>query len=338
MEEPRKEPKLAEPSDSPLAESPLIITRKSRLSKRSFFIIGFAFITVIVAAIAIWLAYASLHKPTNSDDLSKATRFNSVTDLIASATETTKGEQLDTVKNDGLGGTTEDGFLVYSYPSLLVEGYEYRVQPLKGEGRGYSGDSVAADSDFTGFTKFLTDNHYVKTSTIDGNNGYISAKDSVTYSKYSTYESNDIICSVWHADASQTDLKNHIASIGCADKASYKESAAQLKPFYTAYKSANANVSSSELIFGSITLADARDGYKNASVYQDDPTVATKPNNNERTFFQGLYYTAPGSSAWTYVERAKDALPLCSTFSTDVLKNAFSGTQCAASNGSASSI
>lgn len=328
MDKHKPEHTSTEPQDTPPSNHQTTKTRKIQLSKRTVVVIGIVVGIIVIAALALWFAYSMLNKATTpTNDYANATHFNSSTELITLATASAKGEELDATKNDGLGGTTDDGYIIYSYPSLKIDGYDYRVQPLKGEGRGYSGDSITAAEDYDTFVKFFTDNHYAKTSSINDNNGYISSKDSVTFIAYATYESADTICSVWHADASQTGLKNHIASVGCADKASYNESALQVKPFYTAYKSTT-KASANELIFGTINSSDAKDGYKNAVVYQDDATIATKANNNERTFFHGLYTSAPGSSSWTYVDKYKDELPVCSIFKTDDLKKAFSGTRC----------
>jgi hypothetical protein len=291
-------------------------------------------VALIAVVAAIYLVISQfVTKPIDDNPPPpKATSFASPAVLVATIKGGAEGTNIAPITRSGVGGTDANGYIIYSLPARSVLGKKFQTQPAEAVGEAYLGTSVVASNNYQKFVSFFNENHFKMTQSFDDSDGYISdsLNDYVPFPQYAVYESDDIVCSIAHVDASGTKLANHLSSIGCADKNSYKTTADAAVPFFNAYVKANAKAVPSDLVFGAPTEGVGTDGYKNAFLYQEDPRVAT--DEDARTFFKGYYYQPAGSSEWVYATSAIGT-PDCDAFhTTDILKKAFNSVACSVIN------
>ena len=285
-----------------------------------------ALVAVVVLVVASIYLYAVLTTKKSEQTSVSATHFETATVLVDQARSGAIGNSMQTSVIDGLGGRTADGFYAYSTAEYQASGAKFKTKPLQSAGAGFVGNSVDAAADYKSFVDFFARNHFDRYYSQNGDSGYISATDRVVFVNYDLFSSDDMICTVWHADASGTALKNHVASIGCAKKRSYKDAAKMMESFYEAYVKANPTKDSSTLTFGNPVASDGTDGYKYTSIYQVDASKIVSMDEG-KTDFNGYYYLAPGTTDWKYFKSSVGVLA-CADLNTEVLKKAFAGLQC----------
>jgi hypothetical protein len=321
---PKNEDSIAEKSVSaaPTSDNPHLGREKSKLK----WIVALLIIA-IVAGIAAMLYFVFMNTTQKTADKTP-THFDSPDSLVSAAKTSLKGAPLGTTTINSLGGLDSKGYYVYSLPSYRTDSKTFFNKPTEGTGVGYVSDSVVASSNYKKLADFFATNNFNQTSSQNGDTGYISPTESVTYVKYAMYESTDMVCAISDVDASPTPIKNHVAYMGCATKASYKKAADAFMPFATAYTKANKDANVTELTFANPDLKEAASGYKTVVMYQDDLSRLTS-DDSTKSFFQGLYYMAPGSSDWTFFTSGELGANLaCSVYNTDVAKKAFAGFSC----------
>lgn len=305
-------------------ESQVVPVKKS--SKKKLTIALVVFVLLVIAAVIAFIVFNSYsNKKSDTTKPVAATHFASPEVLVTQAKATLDGAIVPAETMNGLGGTTASGFSTYSYPAYQVEGKAFKNLPESGTGAGYSGELSTAETNYKELVKFFETNHFTLSNESKDATGPISGSNEVTFNSYAEYSSDDILCAIWNADASQTPLKTYIASIGCANKDSYKKAANSLQPFYDGYTKQNAT--RKNLVFGDPVAAEGQDGYKNAVLYQEDP--AEVDTSDDRAYFNGLYYQAPGSSEWKFFTGVgTGSLVNCTEFNSDVLKKAFHNLSC----------
>jgi len=281
-------------------------------------------VLVVVVLIAVAAAAYFFLKPPAKQEAKKAPAFATAQSAVDTVTAQINKDPLVVTSLNGLGGTTQDNYLVWDLPFYRIAGNKFLNAPTEGVGKGYAGNSIDAARQFTTLSSFFENHEYKQIEKDTDFKGYLSYDQAVIFDDYRIYESDNMVCAVSHMDATDTLLKNHVASVGCAEKASYKKAADALRPFYAAYVRGKADVSE-ELVFGNAVEGKGADGYKNAVLYQEDP-VQVAPEG-EPGFFRGLYYKAPGDKQWTYFTSARSELA-CSAYTTDILKMAFHGSSC----------
>lgn len=238
---------------------------------------------------------------------------------------TLQGRQLQAVSRSGLGGITADGYMAFSAPAYKIANTKFDVLPKESMGAGYVSNSITAEKNYQTLMGFFTGNKFVKQpSDTSSGKGYLSLSDLVTIVDYAVYESNDVVCDIWRADATSTVIGNHVTSIACASKTSYASAAAELQPFYDSYIKAGTE-QTDHLVFGNITGGSGADGYQNAVLYQED--LGQVESGNDTAFFNGLYYKAAGDKEWTYFTGVRGVLS-CADFNSDLLRKAFRGYEC----------
>lgn len=281
-------------------------------------------VIVIVIAAAVTLYF--LVKPATVKQVKKAPSFASSQLAVAAVTAQINNPPLVVTSLNGLGGTTQDDYLVWDLPFYRVAGNKFLNAPTEGVGKAYAGNSIDTSSQFTSLSLFFKKYGYSQIEEDADFKGYLSYNQAVTFDDYRVYESDNMVCAVSHMDASDSLLKNHVASVGCAEKASYKKAAEALQPFYKAYVKGKSNPSS-ELVFGNAVEVKGSDGYRGVALYQEDPTQVVP--DGEPNFFRGLYFKASGDNEWTYVTSARGGEILyCSEYSDAMLKKAFKGVTC----------
>lgn len=280
----------------------------------------FAGIVLVALMISAYSMYGILNTVKNSSDSKKsATQFPSAQNLVDQARINLKGKNQDITIADGMGGRTSTGFWAYGLPTLQPSGKKFKAFPASGAGAGYISDSETAKRNYQALESFFNKNNFTFVTSSRDQTGPISDnKDIVTYDWYGIYESNQIRCAIFDADATQTTVKNYVVGIGCADKSSYTDAANALQPFYDAYV-AGTKKSVNNVVLGVPTLAKGADGYQYAIVYQENKSEFSGS-------FQGLYYMEPGKD-WT-IFTVTQGVPFCSSYDTSVLKKAFAGIKC----------
>lgn len=313
------------PDSYPPPVGDLSYKKPSSRKKWLVIVVVLLLIAAIAGAVYYFVSLANSSKETNKTPVAQATKFSSPNALVTTAAAPLEGQMLDTKTATGLGGVTPNGVSTYSLPAYQVDGKKFKNQPVEGSGAGYYGNSATAKANYTLLTNFFKNNHFTQVTSRSDGTGPLSASSEVTFVSYTEYGSDDMLCAVWNADATQTELKAYVASIGCATKESYKKAADTLDPFYTAYTKQNKDAAN--LVFGDPVLSNGKDGYKNVVMYQEDPRQVD--SDADRAYFSGFYYQAPNSNEWTFFTGVGISnLLSCSAFNTSVLKQAFSGLNC----------
>lgn len=312
------------PADSPSSDGPVLPINESSKKPSKKKILIFVLIAISLVAVMLLLSYAFSNyvASKNPKKVSKPvpTHFASAKAAVDQAKPYLDGAELVTVTSDGLGGKTEDGYGTYGLWPYVSSDRAYANLPAESSGVGYQGDSIAATENYANLVNFFAKNKFSLIKSGKNEVGPISWSDkTVTYVDYAIYESDTLVCMIWNADATQTKLATHIASIGCGEKTSYKAAAVALDPFYAAYTKGVPN-KSKDIMLANPEVGPAADGYKNAVLLQSDSTYYDGQ-------FEGLYYQTPNSKEWVYFNGNHGVL-LCSQYNTPVLKKAFNNFTC----------
>lgn len=278
---------------------------------------------IIIGAIAIFVLQSSFfnQKSQEATGYESATRFAKAETLIDTAKASLRGTVVDIVSFSGLGGKTNDGYGAYGVAPYRSGDHKFKNLPTTSAGASYKGDSVVASENYKKLDDFFKKNMFKQLSSGKDATGPIAwTASDVKYASYATYESADVVCMIWHVDASGTPIGAHVASIGCGEKSSYDVAAKALEPFYAAYTKDEAAPSDKIILGNPKTASSNTKGYDVAVVYQEDSTQIDSQ-------FEGLYYKESGKNEWTYFLGSYGWLE-CTDFDTDVLKKAFDGFNC----------
>ena len=314
----------AAPVQTAPAPEPVVTAQKNAsLRHNKWFWVGIVVVVALLAGLTYYLVTTlTAPKAAEDDGLSEATQFASPKVLVQKVKPDMRGIVLDITSYTGLGGKTVDGVGVYGVPTYKVDGRKYANLPAESFGVGYESDSRQAEKNYTALDTFFKDNKFKLVSSGKNSDGPLMwlGKD-VKYVSYATYESRNLLCMIWHVDASNYSTKGaHLASVGCGDKASYAKAAEGLDEYYVAYTKGESNPSK-DIVLGAPLSGDSNtDGYKVAVVYMEDPSVLDVQ-------FEGLFLKGPGEKDWTYFLGSQGWLD-CTEFGTDDLKKAFSGFNC----------
>lgn len=291
---------------------------KSKMTKLIIFIV--VAVLLIVATTVIAYLLLSDKNSGKVTGVQTPVEFATTNELVSNAVSKLDGSLLHNAYMDGLGGKTTNGFGTYGVAEYKVGERKFNNLPAESFGYGYVGNSDTASSDYTKLVDFFIQHHYRKVNSGNNQPGKIVLNsEDIEYVSFATYESDNDLCMIWHADASSTPLGNHIASIGCATKNSYKVAAKALDTYYSAYVKSVSNPSS-DIVLGVSAIEEGDDGYKHALIFQNDPSESEQQ-------FIGHYYKEPAKKEWTYLTGSYEPL-LCSDFNTDVLKKSFKGVEC----------
>ncbi len=305
-------------------DTPLPLQKKK--SKKKLIVFLILALVVIGAAVAAFVYFVIPNyitpKVANDDTgYASATHFDSAKALVSDVTTDLSGSVVDAVVTSGFGGKTADGFGAYSVPTYKVGDRKYANLPATTSGTSYKGSSVDAASNYTALTDFFKKNKFKTLSSgkdTTGINEWFS--NDLKYISFASYESSNILCMAWHVDASSTAIKQHVTSVGCADKSSYEAAAKELDQFFAAYTKGEDSPTET-IVLGVPMGSPGADGYENVTLYQEDPI------QTEAKVFQGLYYRAKGEKDWTFFIGSYGLLS-CSEYKTDVLKKAFKDFSC----------
>ncbi len=261
----------------------------------------FTLLAVVVVAAIIAVIYYAITASRHDDETQKAaesttpTHFDSSKALVDKATQNLEGSLINATTINGLGGSTADGYMAYSTPRYRVVNYKFDVLPLESTGAGYKANSIVAEANYKKLASFFETNKFKKVASEDSIEAPINWNhETAEYVTLTRYEADNILCVIWHADASGTTLGDHVTSIGCGDKSSYEAAAKFIDPLFTAYT--KVKKPSDQILLGIEDAADNKDGTQNVTLYQEDP------NSSEESFFLGRYTKKSGESAWTYLK------------------------------------
>lgn len=303
--------------------NPAPITQPSRHYKWPWVLL------VAITLVLLTIAYAFITlqpKETVVDPLAAATKFASPQELITTAKPELNGVVLVPAETDGVGAITADGYIIYSAPSYHVADTKFLALPQVSSGTGYVGDSVSVAANYKRLTSFFSANKFRRITERSNTIGAASSAVNATYVSYAEYESSNLVCAIRHVDASQTEVKAHIASLGCASKDSYKSATKVERVFYDVYSSGSAETND-DLVFGMPKIIDNKDGSQNATVYQEDKSQFNEGEDIKP--FYGLYYRESKEGKWQFFTgMTVDEIINCSSFNTPALKKAFVGVEC----------
>lgn len=290
---------------------------------------------LIIACIAVMggIVYAFMQtpkpSPSGADPLANATKFESPSALVDQADPGLKGKVLQVAAGDGVGSFTSEGYGVYSAPSYQPQGSQFSVLPESATGSGYSGDFVAAQSNYDKLKQFFATHKFRQITETKGGLAPVSPFENGSLVAYATYESQDILCAIRHVDGTQTSMNAHVSSIGCAQKQSYDEARRALQPFYDLYIEGSKEPVSG-VTMGGLSRKDGVDRYQRAVVYIEDSTLFKEDEESMNHSISALYYKKPSSEKWTYftgLEGNPGAL-YCSRYDNADVVKAYSGFTC----------
>lgn len=302
---------------------PIELPVKKPSSKKKWTIV--VAVVLIVAALGaggffLTTKKAEQEKAAEASKAAAPTRFESSNKLVSSIKPALRGATVDVAVYDGLGGHTTDGFGAYGVAPYKVGDRKYSNYPGDSSGISYKGSSVVAEKNYEKISDFFKKNKF-KTLT-SGKDSYGLNEwfqDDLRYVSYATYESDDIVCMTWHVDASTTVIKDHVTSVGCADKSSYEDAAKSLDQFFAAYTKGESSPAE-KIVMGVPSATDGADNYENVVMLMEDPSELD-------TQFEGLYYRKKDTKEWTYFTGSYGPLE-CSEYNSDTLKKAFKGFNC----------
>ena len=305
------------------ATSPVEVVQKNKsLKNNKWFWIGLVAFVLLLAGLTYFLVMMIVPKTADSDDsLSKSTRFASSKALVEIASPELRGATVNIASYDGQGGKTAEGLGAYGIASYTTGGRKYSNLPTNSYGSSYKGDSQQASRNYETLVAFFKKNKFKEISSGTDASGPIAwTSANIKYISFATYESVNLVCMIWHADATATLFASHVTSLGCADKESYAKAAERLDEFYAAYTKGESDPAD-RIVLGDPRSGDSNTkGYRVAVVYQEDPSQLDVQ-------FEGLYLKKPGEKDWTYFMGSQGWLD-CTEFNTDDFKKAFSGFNC----------
>lgn len=278
---------------------------------------------------AVWFF---IYQPllTNKDDksLAHATYFASPQAIVDEVKPELQGAVMQSVTGTSIGVIDRNQTVIYSAPVYKQPGASFANLPEQISGTGSTGDSVVAEKNYMVLTNFFEEHKFKKLKSDKNIAGVVSGSEQGTYLSYAEYESANMLCAIRHVDASGAIAKAHIASLGCAEKASYKKAAERLQTFFDAYTDGDKSYGN-DLVFGFITSGDGKDGYKYAVVYQQDAQQFEEGENFSGAF-TGLYLKQPNENEWLYFKGVQGQVSdlNCSVYNDAVLKKSFSGFDC----------
>jgi len=302
-------------------QTPVVTTGHVWYKKRLLYVLLVATVVAVVVTVYVLNLALSQANKKSTDDLSASTYFKSPALLVDSAKTAATGQVLQTVISNGLGGKTLDGYGTYGVPAYRVGDRDYVNLPTQSHGTGYKGDADAETANYNAFVNFFKKNKFKLVSSGQDKAGPLSYSDNlVNYIDYATYESKNMLCMIWHADATSTEIGNHVSSIGCAEKSDYEKAAKELDPFFVAYKTGYSK-STKDLTLGFPYVEDGASGYKHAVLFVQDPTLLEGQQS------EGLFYKSANDKDWRFFINARGVLN-CTDYNTDVLKKAFTNLPC----------
>ncbi len=296
-----------------------------KTNKKKGILIGLIILVLLV--VGTYFAIVYFNKPAQQQSTAPAmTDFESADAIIAIIKPELRGVEENIDISTGLGGTTEDGYGLYGVASYKVGNRAFENQPTESTGVAFGSESQQAEENYNVITDFFNANNVKRVTSGENTPGTISGEaEEVNYISYAVYETAGQLCMAWHVDASDTPIGSHVASLGCANKSSYEESAKALDDFFAAY-SKSVQAPYDDLVLGSPVTGTGAEGYEHAVVHQEDGEQ-----------FEGLYYRAKGEAGWTYFLGVQGVAP-CSEFTEEAVKKAFQGFECLGEGGKSTSV
>ncbi len=307
-------------------------TRPTRQGVPKAAVVGGVSILLLVAGAVAYMLVASPFsaKQTSHDPWASTTKFQSAEAAVAAVKPQVSGKILDVAESNGVRAVSSSGYFAYGPPAAAVSGSPFAVLPLTSSGAGYTGNSVVSSENYNTLVGFFERNKFKKVQSYENEIGPLSdSNEEVRYVAYSEYESSNLRCSVLHADASGTALKNHVVSLGCAEKQSYEQAAKLLRPLYSAYVKTNKTTPKNVMMGLARNSSDSKN-YEYIMTYQEEENSnADASGASTVSQLNGYYYKAASSNEWTLfkVINSNDT-PACSVFDTAELRSAFKGVEC----------
>lgn len=324
-------PPSAEPVTDTTNDTNTSVAMKPKAKRTLIAIVAVIVLVVIGAAAALYFMVVKPGSPHEAaqDSLAAATKFESAQSLIDTVAPQLSGAEMVVGKANGLGASDDNGFVAFSPPAHQTAGSRYFNLPLESSGVGYTGNSETAKKNYDALVAFFENNKFKRLASEKDSIGKVSVADAAAYDAYAEYESSDMLCAIRHADASSTELKAHVASVGCAQKASYDAASQKLEAFYKAYGGEDI-AADVKLIFGVVDQGKGVGGYEYTVLFQQDASQFEAQEEADNWAFLGYYIKAPGENEWKYFKGAQEGtgLLLCSEFSDTASKSAFSNFAC----------
>lgn len=208
---------------------------------------------------------------------------------------------------------TQDKYSAYMVPFYQPSGASFTTRP-----KVYYGFSTASSdqniitADMKSVRQYLFEQGFTTSAPrFDGDSKLTASSD---------FQNAGTICTVAETNYPYA-TGGYQVQLGCADLSSYKDNANDLKPLYTLYADANADIAKQPgLILGSMRPKASRtNGYKTADIVTGN---IFSPMGGS----VALFYQTPDGN-WHYFTNTQNIMA-CDSFSTPDLKKAYAGQAC----------
>lgn len=297
--------------------------------KRLYVVLGMILLLVVV--IVALIVKNAFFVTNNQEMTGESVTITSSDRAVDNVMNTTDGKAVIYVKQTAAtGAQTSDGSIIYDFAPYQPDGFEYKTLPASGKGVGFALSAESATSQYTKMNDALRASGLSQKSTDTADAGGILSQKDSTLVSYVVYTSKDTVCSLAHIDASRTVVRQHIVSVGCAEKAAYAEAAQAVAPLYAARN--DTQKSSEPQTFALLANEAGAEGYRRAAVFQ------TKSSTSSERIVS-FYYSDAKAQKWTYLTAlGSDGMTPCSLYVGDAIKKAFKGTSCYDSSTKAVSV
>lgn len=293
-------------------------------TKRTFVFIAISIIIALGIIIALaWFFVLSKNSP-ESDSPSKATADKtSYPNVIASfaVQDITDGEDIVATTITTLGGQTNDGTLLFDFPAYRANDSDFKVLPVTGEGSAVVVPVTTAESNFKIVTDYYKNNDFKEVSNNPDHATAFYGVPEVTLSKYSVYESSELVCSVSLLSA-PSNTQTQLIGTGCAEKSSYNEAKSSIASIAQSYIKAKNITAGSEdakaMTFSNPEIKKTDNNYKHATVY-----IKSKTDSGLT-----LFYSKSESNDWKHVTKSQFGMIYCSELSKKEYSGAFDSVSC----------
>lgn len=317
-------------SDRPAATSPTennsttAQTNSSKNTKRTIIFITLSIIITLGIVVALaWFFILSKNTPTSNVPAKAPADKASYPNVIASfAVQDIKdGEDIIATTVTTFGGQTNEGTLLYDFPAYNTKSSDFKVLPGTGEGSAVVVPVATAESNYAIVTNYYKNNDFKEISTNPDHATAFHDVPEVTLSKYSIYESSELVCSVSLLSAA-SNAQTRLIGTGCAEISSYNDTNSSVASIARSYMNTK-NIKKGTEDAKAITFSDpeikkTENNYKHATVY-------VKSKNNTGPM---LFYSKSDSSDWKHISKSQFGMINCSELGKKEYADAFDGASC----------
>lgn len=310
--------------------SSALAKEKTKRRSRPGLVLLACLLMAVAGAIAALAIYKAFFEPTNKPQATTAQPVSvpanpassvTATKLVDTAKGSLKGTLVKTtIDSNGLA-VADNNMGAYTVPMYRPDGYEFYTTP-----QTYTGVTAASATEETAAADLSSIRAVLASNKLQAIPNF---SDEATIKSQANYIGASVVC----ADALTTEAMSagkFQAQLGCADVASYTETAKAAKPLYDVLKSAKPDVTTTGFFMQRTQITPSKTA---------DYTLAATTT--------GSIYSPVGSSVahfyktpdgvWHYFANSQNEM-LCSEYNTTDLKKAYFGQTCGMTNGKQATV